>query len=261
MWLKQTSEKRLYPDLEWEKPERKDQAGRLLIIGGNLHGFAAPARAFEIANEQGIGSTRIIMPDSLKRTLGPLWTDAIFTESTPSGSFALKSKDLILQNIMWADGVLLAGDTGRNSETAIMLEEIIKSTNISVAITKDALDYFTQNPDVLLFREKTIIVGSFAQIQKMLARAVKPTVITHSMQLNNIVEALQKSSAEYKAAIVTRINNTFIVAYDGTVSTTHVSSESDIWRVATAARCAVNVLHYPLKIFESLTDAVYKAIS
>lgn len=261
MWLKQSLDKRLFPELEWDKPERKDQAGRLLIIGGNLHGFAAPARAFEIANEQGIGSTRIIMPDSLKRTLGPLWTDAIFTDSTPSGSFALDSKNLILQNIMWADGILLAGDTGRNSETAIVLEDIIKSTIVYATITKDALDYFTQNPDMLLYREKTIVVGSFAQIQKILARTTKPTVITHSMQLNNIVEALQKSTAEFKAAIVTRLNDTFIIAYDGTASTTHVSSESDIWRVAVAARCAVNVLHYPQKIFESLTDAIYTSVS
>ena len=31
-WQKQT-EKALFPEIEWSKPERKDQAGRILIIG------------------------------------------------------------------------------------------------------------------------------------------------------------------------------------------------------------------------------------
>ena len=39
-WHKQTSSKPLFPELIWSRPENRQLAGKLLIIGGNLHGFA-----------------------------------------------------------------------------------------------------------------------------------------------------------------------------------------------------------------------------
>jgi len=53
-WHKQTAEKPLFPDMLWSKPENKSHAGKLLIIGGNLHGFAAAAEAYNQATKAGI---------------------------------------------------------------------------------------------------------------------------------------------------------------------------------------------------------------
>ena len=64
-WLKQTSGKPLFPDIEWQKPEQKNLAGKLLIIGGNKLGFAAVAQAYTDALKAGIGECRVILPDSL----------------------------------------------------------------------------------------------------------------------------------------------------------------------------------------------------
>ena len=50
-WRKQQSDTPLFPDIEWNKPERRDLAGRLGIIGGNKLGFAAAADAYEIAKK------------------------------------------------------------------------------------------------------------------------------------------------------------------------------------------------------------------
>ena len=41
-WHKQGT-KPLYPDVIWSKPENKQAAGKLLIIGGHAYGFSAPA--------------------------------------------------------------------------------------------------------------------------------------------------------------------------------------------------------------------------
>jgi hypothetical protein len=255
-WVKQTESTPLYPDIEWDKPERKDQAGRLLIIGGNLHGFAAPAKAFEYANEQGIGHTRIMLPDALRSTLHAYWTDAVFCSSTPSGSFAKDSKEIILNNALWADGILLPGDLGRNSETAIMLDEIISNITSPIAITKDALDYYLYKPELLINREHTLIVASFSQLQKMLSNASTRTAITYTMSLIKLVETLHEISTGRDLGIITKFEDRYIVAYKGNVSTTQLEAEKEVWRLEACSKGIVSLLHGGTKKFEALTHSI-----
>jgi len=254
-WQKQTKDTPLYPDLAWDKPERKDQAGKLLIIGGNLHGFAVPAKAFEYAGNEGIGYARIILPDALRSTLHAYWTDAVFCPSTPSGSFARDSKELILNNSLWADGLLLPGDLGRNSETAIMLDEILATIKSPIAITKDALDYYLQRPELVFDREDTLAVASFSQLQKLCTNYGLKTALTYTMALTQLIELLHLLTAKCGAHIITKFENKFIVAVNGQVSTTE-APESEIWRLEVASKSIVNWLHNDTKPFEALTHSV-----
>src|SRR5690348_6592497 len=117
-WYKQTLDKPLFPKLAWSRPETKQTAGKLLIIGGNLHGFAAPAEAFTHAKAAGIGTTKVLLPNALQKTVGTMLETGEYAPSTPSGSFSKAALDTWLDFSTWADGILLAGDIGRNSETA-----------------------------------------------------------------------------------------------------------------------------------------------
>src|SRR5580704_1951753 len=137
-WHRQTADKPLFPELLWSRPEHKAQAGKLLIIGGNLHGFAAPAEAFAIAEKTGIGTTRVLLPDALHKTIGKVFMAGEFAPSTPSGSFAKKSLAEFLEMANWADAVLIAGELGRNSETAIVLEQFVEKYSGQLTIAKDA---------------------------------------------------------------------------------------------------------------------------
>lgn len=256
--LLQSDDKRLYPDLEWERPERKNQAGRLLIIGGNLHGFAAPAQAFGYAQEAGVGTIRVLLPDALRRTLAPTWADAQFCPSTPSGSFAKDSSEIILNNLLWADGVLLAGDFGRNSETAIVLEQIMSTLGSWMVITKDALDYFLDQPEKILKRQQTVVVGSFSQLQHMFSKLHKdPKVFRFSMPLVNLCTELGEYSQEHNVSIITKFENQYITASAGKVSVTKKSNDEEIWRLKIAAKASVNLLHFPGKVFEALNAAYF----
>ena len=69
-WHKQTADQPLFKDLLWSRPENRAQAGKLVIIGGNLHGISAPAEAYRQAEKAGAGSVRVLLPDSLKKTVG-----------------------------------------------------------------------------------------------------------------------------------------------------------------------------------------------
>src|SRR5688572_21972704 len=92
-WLKQTPEKPLYPDIEWQKPEQKALAGKLLIIGGNAHGFAAVAQAYQDAKSAGIGECRVVLPDVLKKNIDAS-IDCVFVPTNQSGGI---TKDSINQ--------------------------------------------------------------------------------------------------------------------------------------------------------------------
>src|SRR3954462_7666379 len=108
-WHKQTPDKPLFPDLLWSRPENKRQAGKLLIVGGNTHGFAAAGEAYAEAIKAGIGTARVLLPDGLQKTVGRVFEAGEYAPSTPSGSFGRQALAELLSLSRWADGTLLAG--------------------------------------------------------------------------------------------------------------------------------------------------------
>lgn len=252
-WVKQTADAPLFPELEWSKPENKLHAGKLLIIGGNLHGFSAPATAFTEAEQSGIGSERVVLPDAIQKTVGSFMPEADFAPSTPSGSFAQKSLDTWLEHASWADGVLIAGDLGRNSETAIVLESFAAKYHGQLTLTKDAVDYILANPLPALSREETLLVLSFAQLQKIAVNARFKTALKFDMDFLRLVEALHSFTEQFAAHVVVKHLDTMFVAVNGRVSTTKVTEDQAMWRVKTAAHASVWWLQHPSQVFEALT--------
>lgn len=258
-WHKQ-GDQPLFPDLLWSKPENKQHAGKLLIIGGHAHGFAAPAEAFAVAQQAGIGSARVLLPDHIRPQImkfqGPT-LEMEFAPSTPSGSFSAKSLAELLDASNWADAVLLAGDLGRNSETTVVLEKFIAKTKLPVVIAKDAVDYFTATPEVLLARGNATVVLSLAQLQKLATSAKFPEAITYGMDLLRLVDALHEFTDKYSLNIIVKHNDSILVAVGGQVSSTKTDKDiEESWRVATAAKASVWWLQNLSKPFAALTTAL-----
>ncbi len=255
-WHKQTPSKPLFPELEWSQPENKLHAGKLLIIGGNAQGFAAPAEAYAQAQTAGIGMARVLLPDSLQKTVGKLFPAAEFAPSNPSGGFAQASLAEVLAQAAWADGVLMAGDAGRNSETAIVLENFLAKSTGQVTITKDTVDYFTTTPQSVLGRPNTTLVLSFAQLQKLATNAHFSAPFTFNMDLLRLVDTLHQFTTIHSLHLITKHLDTVFVATNGEVSSTKLNHPHEIWRVHTAATASVWWLQNPAKPFQALTTAV-----
>jgi ADP-dependent NAD(P)H-hydrate dehydratase / NAD(P)H-hydrate epimerase len=255
-WHKQNANKMLFPDLAWSKPENKRHAGKLLIVGGNLHGFAAPAQAFTEASKAGIGTARVLLPDTIQKLVGGFLPEASFGPSTPSGSFASKSLSEWLENASWADGTLLSGDLGRNSETAIVLESFLAKHTGAVTLTNDAADYITQNSSVVLSRPNTLLVLSFAQLQKLAIHAKFTIAFTFDMDLIRLVEALHMFTTEHSMYIVTKHLDTILVAVNGRVSSTNLPNRLEVWQAETAAHASVWWLQHTAKPFEAITSSL-----
>lgn len=252
-WHKQTADQPLFPDLLWSRPENRAQAGKLLIIGGNAHGFAAAGEAFAEASSAGIGTARVLLPDSLQKTVGRVLEAGEYAPSTPSGSFSKKALAELLALSQWADAVLLAGDLGRNSETAILFEQFISKYAGLLTLTKDAADYFIKAPVTLLKRDKTLLVISFAQLQELAASAKFTTAFTFDMDFLRLVDTLHEFTSHYPAGVVVKHLQTLFVAVNGQVSSTKIDPDQDIWRVKTAAHASTWWLQNPTRPFEALT--------
>lgn len=256
-WHKQGSDP-LFPDLVWSRPETKQTAGKLLIIGGNIHGFSAVATAYANAIKAGIGTARIILPDALQKTVGKILPEATFVASTPSGSFGQKALAELLENSDWANGVLVAGDLGRNSETAIVLEKFVDKYSGQLTLTKDTVDYFSRTVEAIKDRPKTTLVLSMAQLQQLATSLKFKTAFTFDMNIINLVDALHEFSQTHGFNIVLKHLDTIFAAVKGEVSSTKSDQTEEAWRVPTAAHAAVWWLQNPSKTFEALTTAVYQ---
>jgi ADP-dependent NAD(P)H-hydrate dehydratase / NAD(P)H-hydrate epimerase len=255
-WLKQTIDKPLFPDILWSRPENKVSAGKLLIIGGNAHGFSAVGEAYQTAVKAGAGHIRVLLPEVLRKTVGNFLENCEFAASNINGGFARQALGEVLNNTAWADAVLLAGEFGRNSETAIMLEQFVQKYSGILIVTCDTVDYFFSNPALIINRTNTCVVGSTAQLQKLAISAHSKVAIGVDMDLVNLVENLHIFSRQYNAHFITNHLGTTVVVSNGQVSTSKTGDGEEVWRLTTAAKASVFWLQNPSKVFEALTTAL-----
>lgn len=255
-WQQQTPDKPLYPDIEWSKPEQRSRCGKLGIIGGNKLGFMAVAESYSTALQTGAGEVRVLLPDVLKKSIPSSMTDVIYGASNPSGSLASEAKIEMKAIGAWADGILLIGDAGRNSETAVLYENFIREYTGMLTITRDAVDLIKSNNSSLVERPDTFLVLSFAQLQKLFQSVYYPKVLTFSMQLSNLVEALHKFTITYPIHIAVLHNNVLLVASEGEITGTPWSDPTEIWRGRTATKAAAYWLWNPKRPLESVTASL-----
>lgn len=252
-WLRQAPDRPLFPDVLWSRPENKRQAGKLLIIGGNSHGFSAPITAYNAATASGVGSARVILPDALQKPLGTSFAEAKFAPSTPSGSLARRALDLLLESANWADGVLLGGDFGRNSETAVLLSSFLEKFSGQVTVAQDGLDYFLASSSALLSRPDTLSVINMGKLQKLGKNNRPDPPIRHAMSLHDLVKVI----GGWHANVITKHSDNFVSSSAEAVSTTPSIKEHG-WEVELAAYTAVWWLQNREKPFEALTTAVFE---
>jgi len=260
VWWRKQVDKPLFPELEWSRPETRVQAGRLLIIGGNGYEFKAPANAYGDALEAGVGAATVLLPGSMQKVVSDIFPEAEFAPSTPSGSFARESLASILDLSSRADGVLLPGDIGRNSETTVLLESFLQKYPGQVTLTKEAADVLIRQPLQILQRQHTLLVLAMGQLRQLGSAAHFPRAFTTEMGLVQLVESLHDFTERYPLGIITRHQDHYVVAVNGQVSTTAVKTDQPVWRLTTAAHAAVWWLQNPTKPFEALTTAVHSAL-
>jgi NAD(P)H-hydrate repair Nnr-like enzyme with NAD(P)H-hydrate dehydratase domain len=255
-WKKQLPGLPLYSDIEWSKPETRALSGKLGIIGGNQLGFAGVAEAYTTAIKSGVGQARVLLPDVLKKTMPKTITDTVYAPTNMSGSL---TKDAISEMVAlgaWADEILLIGDAGRSSETAIVYEHFIKTYTGKLVVTRDAIDLVKNSARELIERPDTMLIASFAQLQKLFQSVYYPKVLTFSMQLTQLIEAVHKFTITYPVTIAVLHKDFLIIAHDGNVVSTEWDNPMAIWRGVVASKIAAYWLWNTKKPLEAAATAI-----
>lgn len=255
-WQRQESSKPLFPDIEWSKPEQRSARGRLGIIGGNKLGFAGVAESYGTALAAGAGEVRVLLPDALRKAIPSTMTDVRFGATTPSGSLGRDALAEMQALSQWSTVLLLCGDAGRNSETAVAYSDLLRHYTGPLVITRDAIDLVKNDSAALINRPDTLLVVSFAQLQKLFQSVYYPKMLVFSMQLLQLVEAVHKFTVTYPVTIAVLHRDTLIVAHDGRVTTTTWENPMAIWRGITAARAATYWLWNPGQPLEAVTASL-----
>lgn len=211
------SEKLLFPDIAWSKPEQKSQAGKLLIVGGHANSFRALATAYEIALKTGAGEVKIIAPDSLRKLMPKNILDVIFAPSEQSGGFSKQASEILKAGENWADSILIIGDLGKNSETAIVLESFIINSEKPTLVTRDAIDLTINSISQIVEKPNISLIASLQQMQKIFRTIFYPRAITFSMQLSMLADTLHKFTSTFPIEIITFHQENLIISDNGAV--------------------------------------------
>lgn len=253
-WQKQ--EKPLFPDLEWNFPEKKQ--GTVSVIGGNSQNFSSVNFVSgKMAQDFPIENVVSILPDALKKKIPPV-PGVEFMPSTDSGSFKKSSE--LSSALASADFNLLIGDFSKNSETAVAVSEAIKSTEKPILLTRDTIDLVLNDANSFVERENLFFVGSMVQMQKLFRAVYYPKVLLLSMPILPIIEALHKFTISYPCAILTFHEGKILVAFGGEVVSTPIEktpySPLTLWSGELSARIAAFNLFNPKKSLEATVAAI-----
>jgi len=257
-YWRQQGDKPLFPDIEWSKPEQRAHAGRLGIIGGNKLGFAGVADAYDVATKTGVGELKVLLPDALRHTIPTSIHSTIFAASNPSGGLARDAYPDLHALGEWATGILMIGDAGKNSETAILYEDFVRDYHGPLVLARDAVDLMKYAAvDSLLERPNTVLVLSFAQLQKLSREIYFTRILTFSMQLTTLAETLHKFTLSYPITLVVFHKDHIFIAHEGQVITQNWSNPMAIWKGDVATRAAVYLLWHKNKPLEAIATSLH----
>lgn len=250
----QQTGKPLFPNIIWSRPETKQGAGKLLIIGGQAHEFLHVAESYAAAEKAGAGTIRVVMPDSTQKITRML-PNIEYAPSNNSGSFARIALAELLDAALWSDGVLLGGDIGRNSETSLMLESFISKYDGLLVISANALSSITMPLSELIERPRTVLSITITDLQKLGIAIGLERPVTSTIGNVELAQILKELSSVYPAAFAVIKDASIWTCLNGEVALTKNSESKSA--VEFAAQSAVWSIQNPAKLYEAFTTAAY----
>jgi hypothetical protein len=252
---RQTDNNPLFSDVLWSRPEQKTMAGKIAIIGGSAHGFSNISRSYNAAGKAGAGAVRLLLPNALKRTLAKIWPECEFASSSKTGEFADDALAEWLELDQWSDAVLLPGDLGKSSQTAILMERYLVHSTNHITLTGDSISILIGSPLPIMENNRILLVLTIPQLQRLLVAIRYPMTVRQDGTMFQLAASLHALTLNYPWAIVTWHENFFYAAYLGNVSTTQAIDGS---LTDAAAFASVWRMQQPTKVFEAITCGIYE---
>lgn len=135
----------------------KSRSGRLLIVGGQKNEFSLVQAIYQGAESAGIGECLAVMPDTLRRLIGETGF-ARFAPASQSGSLGKAAQGAILELARDCDGLVIGGNLTNNSETAVMIESLMRNLDMPVVVTEEAVEVLKFDPTLITGNPNALVV-------------------------------------------------------------------------------------------------------
>lgn len=239
----------------WSRPVTRTGAGRLLVVGGHAKDFSAPTANYRYAVAAGVGECRVLLPDSLMKLVGGT-PGVSFVPSSLSGSLGRAALGEILLASEDADSVVIGGSLSNNSETAILLEELIRRIKRPTVIYGEVLEIVSLNPKLLVESSDNLLILTMSEVFKLAGRLMIPIRLRRDAGIINKLEIIQAITAETSCQIVT-YGTEIIVACGGELTVTQVPFQLVKQTEAIVATLATFWLQNPSQPLAGLTMGAY----
>lgn len=201
--LKRLETKDLPAKFAWERPERKDQAGSLVIFGGVSLKLKEVDTAFKAARSFGLGSVYALVPESLAKVFKR--EDPYLIPVNFDGYYGLTDPGLrtFLDEFSMADSLILA-DIGKSSATEHKLALQISKSFKPVAITDSAIGLAINYHTELLDNPRLSLILNLQNLQKLIkVSGIKlNTTMLSTQTLGAKLELLSQFQTQIKSRVI-----------------------------------------------------------
>jgi hypothetical protein len=212
-------------------------------------------KSYSAALETGAGQVKVALPDKLKNSLPPDFSDGVFLPTNPSGALSKDGEEQLITAGQWVDGILLVGDSGMNSETEVLFNKLLSEVATWTTITRDTLDLLLTSAPDLVNRPQTHLLVNFPQVQKLFSAVYYPKILTSSIQFTGFIEALHKFTITYPMTLTVLFNGQIATAHAGQVVSQNFPDQMPLINGALSARTAAYQLWNPKKPLEAIATS------
>lgn len=244
MPLKQ-DDQNLFPDLLWNRPLNRRQAGRFLLLAGNIRSVHDAQMWLDALSDHGAGQVSLAFPMTISRLKAD---NVTLLPATPAGSLAQAAEPTLVGMTNESDGLVIGSNIGRHPQTVALVEKLAA---LDVPLVCDGTVIIESLHLGLkwLRRPHTLLVLNRDQLQKLLRAAKLPYTVTTRSTWQQTAEALERLSNEHQA--------TFLITDEGQVWVTHSGevsvSKKEVNNIFDLADTVVLWLQNQNKPFEAAT--------
>jgi len=245
----------LFPEIFWDRPTTRSRGGRLLIVGGQRNEFSAVQAIYQIAEAAGMGEAQAALPDSLRRLVGEAGF-ARFVPASASGSLGKAALGQLLDVAADFDGVVVGANLTNNSETAVMVESLVRELEKPVVITEGTIEILKFAPALITGNPRALVVTTMAGLFALANHHHLPLAIKPHAGVVGKLEILGQLAAISRCAYLV-FDQEAMVAAAGETSLTTLEQPLSQWPAAAVGTAATFWLQQNSKPFAALTTAAF----
>lgn len=196
--------KRCFP--KRNKNSNKGQNGHLLNICGSYLMPGAAVICAKAALKTGVGLLKCAFPKSVYPVMTSHLMQPIFApmSENESKTFSMGALNKLTQELEWADCVALGCGIGKNDDTEVIVNQILRSSEVPVVLDADGINSIIANINVLKDAQAPVVLTPHpGEMARLLGKSIADVEA-------NRIDTAKAFAAEYSCVLVLKGANTVV---------------------------------------------------